>query len=192
LPPGTAAPADARLSSILNEAYDQLMTVSLWMSSDQAHLPREDGRLLDDAKEYYRSAIQANSPRIANGRRAEALGLAATDAARGLLLALSARAAPGVGLPPPPDRMAPSLSPPRPSTREQIRTFPPEGKETVRTPAESTRDMIRDVTERYRQFPESRFREQGGAFLESGRRSLDQARKALDEGKVRQAMQLAL
>jgi hypothetical protein len=186
-PPGTLTGPEARVAGILNEAYDQLTTVSVWMSSDQARLPRDDARLFEDAKEYYRVAIQASSPRSGDVRRAEALGLAARDAARGLLLALAARAAPVVGLPTPPDLPAPASGP-----REPGRTPLPEGKEVARTPVESTRDLIRDLDERLKTLSEGRPPEPGGAFLEAGRRSLEQARKASDDGKYRQAVQFAL
>jgi hypothetical protein len=52
--------------------------------------------------------------------------------------------------------------------------------------------LINRLNEQYRQFPEERNREPGGAFLEAGRRALEQARKALDDGKNRQALQFAL
>jgi hypothetical protein len=190
--PSTPSKPEARVAGLLNEAYDQLATVSVWMSSDQARLPRDDARLFEDAKEYYRAALQASNPRTGDLRRAETRGLAATDAARGLLFALAARAAPVVGLPSPPELPAPEFGPPPSSTSDRSRTSPQEGKEVARAPAETIRDLMQNLNERFRQLPEGKTREEGGAFLEAGRRSLEQARKALDDGRNRQALQFAL
>jgi hypothetical protein len=191
-PPSTPPRPEAHVAGLLNEAYDQLATVSVWMSSDQARFPRDDARLFEDAKEYYRAALQANNPRTGDVRRAEARGLAATDAARGLLFALATPAAPVVGLPSPPDLPAPEIGPSPSSTPDRSRRSPQEGNEVARPPGETIRDLMQNLNERLQLPPDGKTPEEGGAFLEAGRRSLEQARKALEEGKNRQALQFAL
>jgi hypothetical protein len=150
-PPGPKGPGKEK--DHLQKAYDALTEVSVWMSADRARPPRETTRLFDQAKELYRDAVRAN--RDDEGRRAAELGLAAHDAARGLLHSLRANAPAVAGLPTPPVRDDDELD-------ELLRR---------------TGDRLQDA--------DSGERGPGRAFHDAARRLYDQARRANREDSVR-------
>jgi hypothetical protein len=143
-PPGPKGPGKKK--DHLQKAYDALTEVSVWMKADRARPPRDTTKLFDRAKDLYRDAVKAD--REEEGRRADELGLAAHDAARGLLHALRADAPPVAALPAPPLRDNYELD------------------ELLRRTADRLEVADRDG------------RGGGRAFLDAARRLYDQARRA--------------
>lgn len=137
----------------LQKTYDALTEVSVRMKADRARPPRDTTKLFDRAKDLYRDAVKAD--REEEGRRADELGLAAHDAARGLLHALRADAPAVASLPAPPVRDDDELD------------------ELLRRTADRLEDGERDR------------RGAGRAFLDAARRLYDQARRANRDESVR-------
>ncbi len=131
----------------LQKAYDDLTDVSVWMNVDRARPPRDTTKLFDRAKTLYRDAVKAS--REDEGPRAAELGLAAHDAARGLMHALRADAPAAVGLPAP----------------------PPREDDELEALLRRTRDRLEDAGDADTRGP-------GREFLDAVRRLYDQARKA--------------
>lgn len=130
----------------LQKTYEALTEVSVWMKSDRPRPPRDLSRLFDRASDLYRDAVKASQDE--DDRRVDELGLAAHDAARGLLHVLRADAPAAKGLPAPPPRNEDELD-------DLLRR---------------TRDRLEDA--------DNSAPEPGRAFLDAARRLYDQARRA--------------
>ena len=137
----------------LQKAYVALSEVSVRMNADRLRPPRDLTTLFDRTKDLYRDALKAD--REEERRRADELGLASHDAARGLLHALRANAPAVAGLPAPPVRDDDELD------------------ELLRRTADRLEDADRDG------------RGAGRAFLDAARRLYDQARRANRDESVR-------
>ncbi len=222
--PPDAGPRSAgeRVIGPLNHAYDQITFATVWMSSSQAKLSREDAGLLDQSKELYRKALTAY--RAGQYRRAEGTALAAHDAARGVMHVLQAtmpaveglpvpplEAGAGAPPPPPPGQPRPDprdrepsaapprdrLAPPPPRDREApppgVRERPMPDREGVRRDGSAmVRDAIREIRDELPDAAPGSPRGAGQPFVSAARRALDQAQRAADAGKNRQAIQFVM
>jgi len=207
--PGDVGPRNPGERAIgpLNHAYDQLTCATVWVSSSQAKLSREDRAVLDQAKDLYRKAL--NAYRMGQYRRAEATAIAAHDATRGVVHLLQANTAAIEGVPAPPleaDVGAPPPprpgrdAPPPPRSREtspppsdrvappppRDRAAPPPGLKDRPLPPErggARRDgggMVRDAIREIRE----EVQEAGkGAQRGAGHTFVDAARRALDQAQ---------
>ncbi len=91
---------DAKAGKDLRKAYDAIADVSVQMNNTREKLPPQWTRLLDDAKDFYRTA--KNRLDEGDAYRAGELAKAAHDAGRGLRHVLRATLPPVAGLPAPP------------------------------------------------------------------------------------------
>jgi hypothetical protein len=101
---GTYTDMAPRAIGPLNQAYDMIGAVTVWMRFDHEKLSSEHVGLLEQAKDFYKQGHKAFHE--GQDRRATELALAASDAARGLLLMLSAKEPKIDGLPTPPTGMS--------------------------------------------------------------------------------------
>jgi hypothetical protein len=200
---------DQEAAGILQQAYDSLSLVHVWMSSNRAKLPESDARLADQADDFYRSAHSAYKDR--NFGRATFLALAAADASRGLISALHAHTQPPSNLPAPPEPPAPAAAPPGrqdfpPQPRDNAsgeRGAPPQGERAPapspaggaaapRTPKEMAREVLRAA---YRGLGDAEKAGPGkgpaAAFLDASRGAYEQGRKDYDAGNYVKALDLA-
>jgi hypothetical protein len=114
-----AAHPEVLVASDLRHAYDTLAVASVWLSSGQAHLAKDDEPLVDEAKEFYRQAHQAYEKK--EYPRSAELALAAGAAARGTVLVLFANTKPMSNMPEPPEA---AISEPAPGLERAV-TPPP-------------------------------------------------------------------
>ena len=143
----------------LQKAYDALSDVAVWTEGSRARPPRDLAPLIDRAKDLYRNAVKA--AREDDLERADELGAAAHDAARGLIHALRADAPAAKGVPLPPSRNDYELD-----------------------------DLLSRTRDRLEDNADSAPRGAGRAFFDAARRFYDQARRAGRDDTVR-ATQLA-
>lgn len=143
----------------LQKAYDALSDVTAWTEGSRARTPRDLVPLIERAKELYRNAVKAE--REEERWRADELGAAAHDAARGLVHALRADAPAAKGLPVPPLRNDYELD-----------------------------DLLRRTRERLEDFADFAPRASGREFFDAARRLYDQASRASRDDTAR-ATQLA-
>jgi hypothetical protein len=171
-------------AGLLHQAYDDLTVVRVWMSSDRARLPEDQARLADQAEELYRTAHKAYKD--GDYARSTGLGMAAADAARGLMSALHAGTKPVAGLPPPPDIPVPAAD------RTAEAAPPPGGRPApARTPQEAARELLRAAREQI-VAAEKTLPDKGPArsFIDASRTVYEQGRQAYEKGKYDTAIDL--
>jgi hypothetical protein len=200
----------------MGETYDRISLLSLCLGTERAKLTREDVRLFEPVKELYRSAIKARQD--GDGRRADEMALAANDAARGLVYALSASNPGPEALPLPPESPPPPLErgrddppppkgkappppkgkdapPPPPPGKEGDEPPPPPpgaGRDAPPSPEESARMAVRRLRDR----PDDRrdvdtSRELSRPFVEASKRAADAAQGAFHDKDYRKAIEWA-
>ena len=101
---------DNRAGDHLGEAYDSILLADLCVRGDAGVNGKEMSRLVDSAKEFYRTAHKALDDKDEN--RAGETALAAKDAAQGVIHYLQANAGKQAGLPLPPIVAHPKPPPP--------------------------------------------------------------------------------
>jgi hypothetical protein len=160
----------------LNKAYNTLTDVTTQVTATREKLPHEMPRLLDQAKDIYRTARKSYDDR--DQARAGELAKAANDAGRGLHHVLRATLPPVAGLPaPPPDAgPGPKGGPPRPGAA-------PSESEAASATLQRAHDRLREaVTDTTRS---------GSLFLDAGRDAYDRARRAYLDRAYQRAVELA-
>jgi hypothetical protein len=223
LPGGQAGPSSypsagamtPRAVGPLNEAYDGIGVVSMWLKSGHVKLEQDESGLLDQVKDLYRHAYQAYKEGC--DRRAAELAMAANDGARGLLYVLSAESPKVEGIPTPPSMFeqgasygtgtgrtpagtgTPTLPPPGGGTTPPGGRAPgaapaaqPGGVEAGQGAAMGVREIIREIRDRVGDIPANTTQGPGKQFLDASRHALERAEKCADERHYRRAFHFAL
>jgi hypothetical protein len=159
-------------TSTSRRTYDTLADVSLTLRAGGDREPRDPGRLLDQAKEFYRQAHRAY--RDGERRRAEGLAMAANDAGRGLWHVLRAGQPAVADLPLPPEDAGPP--PPRGGPEDRGGAWA-----AVHELLQRTRDRL----------GESGADDPGRPFTDAAGRAYIRARQAYQDGDYARATELA-
>jgi hypothetical protein len=187
-PKGPGDPAE-KAGHHLHRAYDALAEVAALANAEKARPPREAARLTDLARDLYRQAHRAY--RDSDYPRAEEMGAAANDAARGLTHVLRAGLPVPAGLPAPPEDAALPPDKPKGEKPGKPKGQKPEdrGPRGAWTPALDAlgraREHIRNATD------QTPAKGPGRDFLDAARDTYDRARRAYGDGDYARAAELA-